>query len=560
MRSLSLISLPLMVLAVLLIMGFSKSGSPHGKNFHRECTECHNTGTWELSQESTFDHASTAFQLVGRHTTTNCRDCHSTLVFEEAPNQCNGCHTDVHEQSLGQDCDRCHTPNAWLVSNITGLHQNSRFPLVGAHLTADCYDCHKSESLLKFEPLGVNCVDCHRETFDATTEPNHTEAGFSIQCEECHRINALAWSAEGFNHDLFPLTLGHNVADCRECHTLGDYTSTSPECISCHEVDFNTAEDPNHVASQFSKTCTDCHNTNPGWEPAIYNHDEFPLTLGHNVADCIKCHKQGNYTNTPSECDFCHDNDFLNSKNPNHVDAQFDKTCQDCHTTNPGWKPTTYKHDIFPLTLGHNIQDCTDCHLNGNYANTSPDCVNCHQKDYNDAVDPNHVTAQFPNTCQDCHNTNPGWKPSTYKHDIFPLTLGHNLTDCSKCHINGNFNNTASDCYSCHQKDYSNTTLPNHALSQFPTTCNDCHTTNPGWKPATFDHDPLFPIYSGEHRGEWNQCTDCHNSGGNFALYSCIDCHEHNKTDMDKEHKGEAGYQYLSTACFDCHPTGKSDD
>jgi len=75
--------------------------------------------------------------------------------------------------------------------------------------------------------------------------------------------------------------------------------------------------------------------------------------------------------------------------------------------------------------------------------------------------------------------------------------------------------------------------------------------------PANFDHDKdFFPIYSGEHQGEWNECSDCH-IGGNLNSFSCIDCHEHNDpNDLADEHDDVNGYQYSSPACLQCHPNG----
>ncbi len=60
----------------------------------------------------------------------------------------------------------------WLVTNITELHHYSRFPLLGAHRTADCSDCHRSENMVRFDVIGVNCIDCHREDYMATTQSN----------------------------------------------------------------------------------------------------------------------------------------------------------------------------------------------------------------------------------------------------------------------------------------------------------------------------------------------------------------------------------------------------
>jgi len=94
------------------------------------------------------------------------------------------------------------------------------------------------------------------------------------------------------------------------------------------------------------------------------------------------------------------------------------------------------------------------------------------------------------------------------------------------------------------------------------TDCMECHTTMSGWKPAKFTiHDAqFFPIYSGSHKGEWNRCTQCHEDLNNYANFTCLTCHEHNKSRMDSEHHEEGGYQYNSIACLECHPRGVGGD
>ncbi len=154
----------LSLLIICLVMAYfnQETNSPHGKNFKVSCSTCHSAKGWQLDKAIySFDHARTKFALRGQHEIVNCRECHSTLVFSEAKNECNECHTDVHQGTTGVDCQRCHTPASWLVNNITGIHRMSRFPLLGAHTTADCSDCHKSESMVRFDVVGVNCIDCH---------------------------------------------------------------------------------------------------------------------------------------------------------------------------------------------------------------------------------------------------------------------------------------------------------------------------------------------------------------------------------------------------------------
>ncbi|RIJ47384.1 hypothetical protein D1614_14815 [Maribellus luteus] len=342
MRKLSLI------LGMLLtVSGLNAQDSPHGDDLKVDCLDCHSTEGWIFSASTAkFSHDQTTFRLEGEHQTTDCKSCHTLLVFSQAKSNCVDCHTDMHNTTVGMDCARCHTPKSWLVANITELHQGSRFPLLGAHNTADCFDCHISVSNLEFQPLGVECIDCHRQDYLATTNPNHQQSGISVNCFECHRIDAFSWTSKGFNHDFFPLTKGHELNSCTACHTSGVFEPVS------------------------------------------------------------------------------------------------------------------------------------------------------------------------------------------------------------------------TDCYSCHQNDFASATNPAHNNAGFTTQCTDCHTTDPDWKPAKFDiHDDYyFPVYSGKHRGEWNNCADCHTQPASYAAFSCITCHEHNQAETDSHHREVNAYTYTATSCYSCHPTGFAED
>jgi hypothetical protein len=115
-------------------------------------------------------------------------------------------------------------------------------------------------------------------------------------------------------------------------------------------------------------------------------------------------------------------------------------------------------------------------------------------------------------------------------------------------------------CYDCHGTDYEATTNPDHVASGFSSQCEICHEMT-GWTPAIMpDHDPFFPIYSGTHNNKWDTCADCHVVPGNYRVFECINCHDHNQPEMDSEHQGIPGYVYSSPACYQCHPTGEADD
>ncbi len=490
--SYSIAALTIMLIGIFSLYSIGNTGRPnpikppHGDNFNISCDVCHSAKGWKIDRSIySFDHNSTAMPLIGQHEQVDCKLCHPTLIFSEAKTQCVQCHNDMHESTVGKECSRCHTPQSWLVNNITQIHQESRFPLVGVHGTADCYQCHKSESLLRFDVIGTECYSCHSDKYAATTQPNHIASGFSTNCTDCHTIYSNTWTGDGFNHSFFPLTQGHALPNCSQCHTNGSLTAISPECISCHQ--------PNYSATT----------------------------------------------------------------NPNHISANFSTDCKICHTTAPGWKPANFDHTIFPLTLGHSGRECAQCHINGNYSNTSSECVSCHQTDFNATTDPNHVSSGFSTDCKTCHNT-AGWKPATFDHTNFALTQGHSGRQCAECHINGNYTSTSSECVSCHLPNYNATTNPVHSSLNFSTTCNQCHTTALGWKPASYaQHDALsFPIYSGKHNGQWSNCSDCHTNASNYKEFTCITCHQ--KTDMDDKHKGESGYVYASASCLHCHPNGSA--
>jgi hypothetical protein len=274
-----------------------------------------------------------------------------------------------------------------------------------------------------------------------------------------------------------------------------------------------------------------------------------------SITDCNLCH-QGNYTSTPNTCAGCHMPDYSSTTNPNHSAAQFPTDCAICHNET-GWIPSSFTHSTFPLLGAHAaITDCNLCHQ-GNYTNTPNTCAGCHMPDYNSTTNPNHTAAQFPTDCAICHNE-AAWVPSSYTHSTFPLLGAHAaITDCNLCH-QGNYTNTPNTCAGCHMPDYNATTNPNHAAAGFPTNCATCHNET-AWLPSTFDHDAqYFPIYSGSHDGKWNLCADCHTNSTNYAIFSCIDCHEHsNQASVDQDHSAVNGYTYNSTACLNCHPDGQ---
>ena len=523
--------------------------------FPTDCTQCHNQNAWS---PATFDHNLTAFPLTGAHTSVNCAECHINNRYTGTPTDCWSCHENDylntndpnHEtNNFDHDCTVCHSTSGWDPSTFN--HNQTNFPLTGAHISLNCIQCHAAG----YSNTPTDCWSCHENDYRNTDDPNHEANNYPHDCTQCH--NTSGWDTDVFNHNNtdFPLTGAHLTLNCNQCHASG-YSNTPTDCWSCHETDYRSTTDPDHETNNFDQDCTGCHST-AAWSPSIFDHGQtnFPLSGAHISLNCIQCHAAG-YSNTPTDCWSCHETDYRNTNDPDHETNNFSQDCTTCHNTS-AWDPATFDHNQtdFPLTGAHISLDCIQCHAGG-YSNTPTDCWSCHENDYLNTDDPDHQANNYPHDCTQCHNTS-GWDTDVFNHNItdFPLTGAHVTVACGACHTSG-YNNTPTECLACHQSDYDGATNPNHRGAGFPTDCVTCHNTN-GWDQTTWDHDnQYFPIYSGRHRGEWNLCGDCHVNSNDYGVFECIFCHEHNQNDMDDEHGDVPGYVYSSSACYNCHPRG----
>ena len=537
---------------ILLIALNTLAQSPHGDRLNIKCEVCHVPESWLMKMEnSTFDHNQTSYPLIGNHKTVDCKLCHVDLIFSNAKTTCLLCHKDMHQQTVGLDCERCHTPRSWIVENITEIHQLSRFPLQGRHAQVDCYLCHKSASLLLFEPMSSTCVDCHRKDFLATTQPSHVADKYPEDCFLCH--NELSWAPAKFNHNTntgFPLKGGHIGIDCVSCHSNG-YKVTSTNCASCHLASYNSSTNPAHVTAKFSNDCKSCH-TEIGWRPSSYNHNTattFALNGGHTGVSCISCHAKG-YAGISSECVSCHLTNFNATTNPNHITAKYSTDCKICHNVN-AWSPATFNHTTnttFPLTGAHIGVACASCHSAG-YAGIPTTCVSCHLTNFNATTNPGHVAAKFSTACETCHSTT-AWAPSTFNHNTattFPLAGAHIGLTCASCHSSG-YAGISTTCVSCHQTNYNTATNPNHVQLKYSTDCKICHTVN-AWSPSTFNHNTgtSFPL-TGAHSAV--ACITCHTNGYSGISTTCVSCHltNYNATTIPVHSTAK-----FPTTCETCH-------
>ncbi|MEZ4456723.1 MAG: hypothetical protein R2882_09275 [Gemmatimonadales bacterium] len=553
----------LAVLASVLVLLFGSrpasaqapADNPHGK-LDLPCATCHSSDGWTPAKiDRSFNHSSFGFVLADGHGAVACRTCHTSLEFSKVATTCASCHKDVHQGELGLDCAQCHNTRAFgdRATQVQS-HALTRFPLDGAHRTVDCASCHTTRNgsgSLVFRGAPTDCVACHRDTFERTTNPSHPAAGFPTDCTSCH--TNVSWQTATFDHNLtkFALTGAHQAVRCESCHQNGVYQSLSTDCVACHQPNFDQTSTPPHAAAHFPTECATCHTTTT-WQGAPFDHNttQFPLDGAHQAVTCQECHGDGQYVGKPTACLSCHQASFDQTKTPPHHDAGFPTDCTSCHTTS-AWAGAAFDHNTtkFPLSGAHQAARCQDCHVDGVYVGKATTCVSCHQSDYNATTTPNHQATGFPTECTTCHTT-VTWTGARFDHNTthFPLTGGHAAVACASCHGDGVFAGKPTTCVACHQDNYGRTTNPPHQASGFPTDCATCHTTT-NWVGAPFDHNKTqFPL-TGAHQAA--TCQNCHADGVYAGRpTTCVSCHQPNYDRTSNPVHRTAGF---STNCSSCH-------
>ncbi len=298
MRPIGLLLL-LLVAAPMPLYGQARTASPHGETRRAlDCMQCHTADAWRpLRRDASFEHRrDTGFALDGRHASVACAACHERLRFDQpraAPDECAACHRDPHQGRLSSDCALCHDTRGFDSAPGPEAHLRTAFPLTGAHLAVPCEGCHRNERDGLFTRLDARCISCHQADYNRAQFPNHLQAGFSTECEECHR--STRWTGSRFDHvqaSGFALLGAHLRIDCTECHAPPEFAVRWPaasddDCIACHQDDY----DREHTGMGFSVVCTDCH-TVERWQGATFEH-EFPIFSGRHAGrwdSCQTCH------------------------------------------------------------------------------------------------------------------------------------------------------------------------------------------------------------------------------------------------------------------------------
>ncbi len=559
-----------------------------GTGFPTTCLDCHGTDSWS---GATFDHASAAsgYALVGAHDALACSSCHGPspgfepLFNPVDQNDCVTCHlSDYNQEHSGTGfpttCIDCHGTDTWEGATFDHASFADGYQLVGAHEALTCSSCHGPSPGFEplFNPVDENdCITCHQTKYNEA----HLGTGYPTTCIDCHGTDS--WSGATFDHASaasgYALVGAHETLPCSSCHgpSPGFEPLFNPadqnDCITCHQAKYNEE----HSGTGFPTTCIDCHGTDT-WEGATFDHasfaDGYQLVGAHEALACSSCHGPSPGFEPlfnpvdENDCITCHQTKY----NEAHLGTGYPTTCIDCHGTD-SWSGATFDHASaasgYVLVGAHETLPCSSCH--GPSPGFEPlfnpadqnDCITCHQAKYNEE----HSGTGFPTTCIDCHGTDT-WEGATFDHasfaDGYQLVGAHDALACSSCHgpspgFEPLFNpSDQNDCITCHQTDYQT----EHGAEAYPTTCISCHNAT-DWQQTNYNHDAdYFPIYSGNHSTVWPTCQTCHLQLDDPTIFTCIDCHDHAKSQTDQDHSQVNGYVYASSACYDCHTNGGGGD
>ncbi|MBI5838421.1 MAG: hypothetical protein HZB25_14385 [Candidatus Eisenbacteria bacterium] len=549
----------LLVAVALLASAAEEVPYPHGE-YRGDCSMCHAEQGWKPARiGKEFDHARltrSGFALTGAHASATCTSCHKSLEFAKQNTQCATCHQDVHRGEFGAHCARCHTARSFSDRAVmVRMHQQTRFPLAGAHAGVDCESCHPgaAQGQLRYAGARAECISCHKADFQATTAPAHAVSGLPTNCLQCH--NAVAWKPAQFDHNAtqFALTGQHSQALCVTCHGAPWKVTPSTDCYSCHKAKYDATATPPHQSAGLSTACATCHNTG-GWAGATFNHagTRFPLSGGHSAAQCAQCHGAPWKVSPSLECYSCHRPDFETTSSPPHVTGNLPTTCATCHTT-AAWAGATFDHSVtrFPLQGSHAPVQCSQCHGTPWKPAPSLECFSCHKAAYDATKTPPHASSGIQTNCTTCHSPT-AWASGTFDHATtrFALVGAHRAAQCVDCHGNPWKTSMSMDCYSCHRPTYEATKSPPHAAGGIPTNCATCHTTT-AWGNGSFDHAATGFALSGSHSSV--QCSNCH--GSPWKAVPATDCYSCHRNRYDATKTPPHASSGIQTTCATCHTT-----
>jgi hypothetical protein len=317
-----------------------KLDDPYKLQLGLHCVECHNSFGWEIIKPNAWEHEHvTGYPLEGGHRNLECKQCHKGNQLFQVDDGCYSCHREEYEKSQNPDhvdaqfslqCESCHKSS---VSWEGAVFSHELFQLKGIHRIIDCEDCHTNNQYIG---LSYDCVACHLEDYNQAKDPEHKNAGFSPDCVSCHGDEALTWKNAVFDHNqYFEIQGAHKILDCSDCHSTGENPPTL--CYGCHQQDFKSATDPDHISAGFPTDCEVCHfASHLIWRQAVFSHT-FPIDSGkHSSLNCSDCHLTANYM--VFSCISCHEHNEEKMDDEHDDESGYSYNTLACYSCHPSGK------------------------------------------------------------------------------------------------------------------------------------------------------------------------------------------------------------------------------
>jgi hypothetical protein len=337
-------------------------------------------------------------------------------------NDCVACHRDPHAGRFTGTCAKCHSTTAWKAVNSRGFdHDQTRYPLRGAHVAVRCDDCHAAARGGK-RPPHARCADCHADAHRGTA----TLRSLATDCATCHTVRGFTpstWPRAEHQSTSYPLEGAHTEAECRGCHTRAAAGSAEAatlgpsrvrlhpghaRCVECHRDPHAGRFSPGGARAR-TPECLPCHTVREfrpsSFDGRAHASSTFPLEGAHQAVPCQRCHSELSAAPATSTlraatdgraleferkaraCVDCHDDPHAGQ-----FRARTDRgACDRCHAASAFAPASRFDHDrdaAFQLQGAHARTPCAACHRPGpagrdgarvvQYRPTPTRCESCH--------------------------------------------------------------------------------------------------------------------------------------------------------------------------------------
>lgn len=299
--------------------------------------------------------------------------------------------------------------------------------------------------------------------------------------------------------------------------------------------------------------------------------------------NCDNCHTKFDRQSQRSLCLDCHEKVAKDQENEGGFHGKHPLAskgeCATCHVEHKGRSaditsliPEIFDHTYtdFPLDGQHSSTACASCHRRDTlFRETSSECSSCHAQD-----EPHK--GNLGSDCSSCH-TETSWLEINFDHNDttdYPLTGAHTKSQCNSCHANETYEDTPTDCATCHKLD-------DVHKGERGSECDSCHSTD-DWAEAKFDHqaETGFAL-QGQHAKlicanchladmalttPPDTCNGCHSANDpHFGRNGneCASCHNQNTWEAKFDHQQETGFalngNHGTLKCTSCHSGSLTD-